>query len=220
MADINLEQARHNMIEQQIRPWEVLDQRVLDTLNELPREAFMPSAYRDLALIDTELPLGGGAYTMTPKLEARLLQALAIEPYETVLEIGTGSGYLTALLAKLSRHVHSIEIDPTLLAAAAARLTAHGISNVTLQQGDGSGGWPDAAPFDLIAVTGSVPFDDGTLRQQLRRDGRLFMIVGNAPVMEAQLTTRISRDQFHTESLFETVVAPLQGVAAPSRFIF
>ncbi len=219
MADMNLEQARHNMIEQQIRPWEVLDQHVLDLVARTPREDFVPSQYRRLAFTDMELPLGYGQSMMPPRLEARMLQTLAIQPNDTVLEIGTGSGYVTALLAQLARHVDSVEFYPELKAAAERNLGSYMFTNVTLYVGDAANGWPEHGTYDAIVMTGSVPVLTTAMQQQLNVGGRLFVIVGRAPVMEAQLITRLGPSEWSRESLFETVVAPLVNAPQPQRFM-
>ncbi len=220
MTQPDFERARHNMIEQQIRPWEVLHPAVLDALTVVPRERFVPQGWESLAFADAEIPIGEGQYMMSPKLEARLLQSLDPQPGERALEIGTGSGYLTALLARLSRHVTSIEYYETLSAAARTRLDAQGIRNVTLQVADAFGQWFAKEEFDVIAVTGSVPVLPGSFREALRLGGRLFVIVGEAPAMEARLITRIGPEAWATESLFETVVAPLVNAPQPPRFVF
>lgn len=218
MVEMNIEQARHNMVEQQIRTWEVLDQRVLDTVLQTPREDFVPAQYRNLAFSDLEIPLGHGQVMMPPKLEARLLQSLSVQPGERILEVGTGSGYLTALLARQGGHVVSVEIIPELLEAASGRLATHGIENITLECGDAVRGWPQSGPYDVIAVTGSVPTLTEELQQQLRPGGRLFVIIGEAPVMEAILITRSGEREFHHEALFETVIPPLVNAPRAEQF--
>jgi len=220
MTQIDTDKARFNMIEQQIRPWDVLDQRVLDTVARVPREDFVPPAYRNLAFADFGIPLDHGQTMMPPRLEARLLQSLDPRPFELVLEVGTGSGYLTALLASLAKHVYSVEIDSDLLQAAAGHLSEHGIHNVTLEQGDGADGWDAHAPYDVIAVTGSVPQVPDGLRQNLRVGGRLFVVVGEPPVMAARLITRVTEAAFASQDLFETELAPLMHAAPPQRFVF
>jgi len=220
MTHINFEQARYNMIEQQIRPWEVLDQRVLDLFSRVPREDFVPAQYRTMAFTDMSIPLGHGQVMMAPKIEARMLQALAIQDSDVVLEIGTGSGYVTALLANLSRHVYSVEIVPELSAAAGEKLKTHGIHNVTLEVGDAAQGYDAHAPYDVIAVTGSMPVLASKLQTNLRLGGRLFVVVGDAPVMEAKLITRVGDDEWAIEDLFETDLPPLQNAAQPQRFRF
>ncbi|HEY0634031.1 MAG TPA: protein-L-isoaspartate O-methyltransferase [Gammaproteobacteria bacterium] len=216
---MNLEQARHNMIEQQIRPWEVLDQRLLDLLARVPREEFVPERYRKLAFADIEIPLGQGEVMMQPRLEARLLQALNVHPDDRVLEVGTGSGYVTALLAHMGRQIFSVELHPALLAQAQQRLTRHGISNVTLLQGDGASGWSEGAPFDAILLTGSVPELPEAFLKTLTLGGRLVAVVGSAPIMEAILITRLGEHEWSEETLFETVTPPLHNVTVHRKFI-
>jgi protein-L-isoaspartate(D-aspartate) O-methyltransferase len=216
---MNVEQARFNMVEQQIRTWEVLDQKVLDLMAQVPREDFVPAAYRNLAFADTCIPLPHGQTMMVPRVEARMLQVLQIEPGERVLEVGTGSGFVTALLARLAAHVTSIEIHDGLRRDALVKLEDHGIDNVELQTGDASRGWDRGAPYDVIAVTGSLPVLDQRFQASLAIGGRLFVIVGQEPAMEALLITRTSESQWATESLFETVVPPLVGVEQPERFV-
>jgi len=216
---MNLEQARHNMVAQQLRTWDVLDQRVLDLMTVMPREEFVPPAYRNLAFADTNIPIAHGQVMMAPRVEARMLQSLEVGPDDSVLEVGTGSGFVTALLAKLARWVTSVEIHDELRSHAAAKIAAHGIDNVTLHTGDACRGWPEAAPYDVIAVTGSVPHLDEAFQEQLAIGGRLFVIVGRAPAMEARLVRRTGESQWVTESLFETVIPALEGVKEPERFV-
>lgn len=216
---MNLEQLRFNMIEQQIRPWEVLDPRVLELLKVVRREQFVPPASRALAFVDTEIPLGHGASMWQPKLEARAVQALALQPSDSVLEIGSGSGYLTALLARMAAHVTSVEIEPELSARAARNLATHNIGNVNLQVGDAAQHWGEAE-YDAIVLTGSTPVLPPAYKQQLKVGGRLFAIVGDAPAMRAQLILRTAADKFDTRTLFETNVAPLQNALQPERFVF
>lgn len=216
---MNIEQARFNMIEQQIRPWEVLDPRVLELLPQVPREDFVPPAQRKLAFADTEIPLGHGQVMMPPRLEARLLQVLDIQPSDTILEIGTGSGYLTALLARSGRHVYSVDICAEFTASAQQKLAAHGIGNVTLETGDAACGWNQHAPYDVIAVTGSLPLFADVFQQQLNVGGRLFLIVGQAPSMEALLITRVGPAEWTRESLFETCVPALINAPQPQAFV-
>jgi len=216
---MNLAQARHNMIEQQIRPWEVLDQRVLDAMARLPRDAFVGADYQRLAYADIMVPIGDGQVMMQPRVEARLLQALRLGDQDRVLEIGTGSGWLTALLATLAGHVYSIDTSASLLSLARENLAAHNIVNVTLEQRDGAEGWEVHAPYDAIAVTGSLPRLADALLQQLTIGGRLFAVVGEAPAMEALLVRRVGDREWSRESLFETVLPALSGVAMPDRFV-
>lgn len=217
---MNVEQARFNMVEQQIRPWEVLDPRILDLIGSMPREEFVPAQYRDLAFADIMMPLGHGQVMLEPKVEARLLQALAIEPSDAVLEIGTGSGYFAALLAKLGKHVYSVDIFPDFAENAQCALVRHGISNVTLETGDAVAGWNRHAPYDVIAITGSLPVLPEVFLHSLKPGGRLVAIVGEAPVMEAVLVTRAGEGaQWARESLFETGVPPLLNATRP-QFVF
>lgn len=215
---MDFEKARQNMIEQQIRTWEVLDQRVLELLSSVHREDFMPAAYRRVALADINIPIGHDEITMTPKVEARLLQSLMLKPADRVLEIGTGSGYLTALLAHSSQTVVSVDIYPDFIDRAGTVLERHGIRNIELLSGNGVSGWPDKAPYDAIAVTGSVPVLTSTFQSQLTIGGRLFMIVGEPPVMEALLITRVGEKEWACESLFETEIPALIGAQKNETF--
>ena len=217
---MDVEQARYNMIESQIRTWEVLDQTVLDTLFGIKREDFVPEKYRPLAFVDMEIPIGHGEVMLAPKLEARLLQELTLEKTDRVLEVGTGSGYSTALLAALAGHVYSVEIHPDLSEAAAAKLAAHGIANVTLEAADAALGWTRHAPYDAILLTGSVPLLPAPLRGQLAPGGRLLAVVGDPPVMTARLTTCVTEGVYNEIGLFETCIAPLRNVPQPERFVF
>ncbi len=216
---MDFEQARFNMVEQQIRTWEVLDPKVLDLLFAVRREDFVPPAYRSLAFADLELPLPGGERMWSPKVEARVLQALALTGRESVLEIGTGSGYFTALLASRALEVTSVEIDPALAAAARTRLARHGFANARVEEGDGAHGWGDEA-WDAIVLTGSTPLLPGRFVEQLKPGGRVFAIVGDLPVMKARLVQWTGPDALTTTDVFETVVAPLRNAATPSRFRF
>lgn len=216
----NMEQARFNMIEQQIRPWNVLDQDVLDLLSEVRREEFVPAAHQALAFADLEIPLGEGAVMLAPKMEAKLLQELAVQPKDKVLEIGTGSGYMAALLAAKADQVTSVEISPAIAKTAKANLAKAGISNVSVEVGDGVHGWAAGAPYDVIVVSGSLPVVPEELLQQLKVGGRMAVFVGETPVMEAQIVTRTGETTFASLNLFETVVAPLQNAPAKERFRF
>ncbi len=220
MSEINFEVARFNMVQQQIRPWDVLDERVLDLVGRMPREDFVPPAFRKLAFADMNIPLGRGEVMMAPKVEARLLQELEISPQDKILEVGTGSGYLTALLAALGGHVHSIEIVPEFSAQAAATLAARRVNNTTLEVGDAARGWERHQPYDVIAITGSVPMLSDNFRNSLKVGGRLFAIVGQSPVMEAKLIRRVDQAGFSESSLFETLLPPLRNAPAPSKFVF
>ena len=215
---MDFETARFNMVEQQVRPWEVLDQAVLDRLAAVPREQFVPEDYRRLAYADTRIPLGDGDVMMPPREEGRLLQALALTARDHVLEVGTGSGYLAALAAGLSRRVTTVEISPERKARAEKSLTE--FDNVEVIEGDAVRGWAAAAPYDAIAVTGSLPELDDAFLRQLKPGGRLFVVVGEPPAMEARLVTRTGAQDWATESLFETVLPPLAGARRPNRFEF
>ncbi len=217
---MNIEQARFNMVEQQIRPWDVLDQQVLDLLHKIHREDFVPPAHAALAFVDMEIPLGGGEAMWMPKLEARVLQELDIRPMDRVLEIGTGSGYLTALMAQLAAEVVSVDIVPAFTAAASKKLHAHGITNVQLHTADAARGWVDGAGFDVIVLTGSTPLLADSFRQSLRTGGRLFAIIGETATMYAQLITCTAPGAYRSVTLFETSVKALVNAPHPARFVF
>ena len=217
---MNIEQARFNMIEQQIRPWEVLDPQVLDLLFVVKREDFVPAAYRNLAFADMEIPVGSGQVMLAPRVEARLLQELGIKKTDKVLEIGTGSGYMAALLAARAEHVITIESRPELAAFARENLERAGVTNVTVEVGDGANGWTQRAPYDAIVVSGSLPVLPAALLKQLRVGGRLAVIVGEAPVMEAQLITCSTEGVYNTVNLFETVVPAIDGGETKPGFTF
>ena len=219
-AAMNVEQARFNMIEQQIRTWEVLDPDVLDLLFQVKREDFVPPAQRELAFADLEVPLGHGESMMQPKIEARILQELAVQAHEDVYEVGTGSGYLAALLARRARHVTSAEIHPDLQAAASARLRAAGIANVTLLQGDSARGPLSESAFDVIVLTGSTPVLPQAFLDRLKPGGRLFAVVGDLPVMKAVVVRQPVAGAFQHTELFETLLKPLVNAAQPPRFRF
>ena len=211
--------ARQQMVDQQIRTWEVLDPRVLDVLSEVPREAFVPPAYRELAFADTPIPIGFGQSMLAPLLQGRILQCLAVGGADTVLEVGTGTGYLAAALGLLASSVHSVDIRAEFTAAAAANLRTVPEARVKLETRDAF----DAAPlgeYDVIAVTGSLPVYDTRFEQALRVGGRLFAVVGVAPVMDAILVRRVDRTEWIRESLFETVIDPLVNAVAPQGFVF
>jgi protein-L-isoaspartate(D-aspartate) O-methyltransferase len=214
------EQARFNMIEQQIRPAEVLDTDLLAVISKTPRENFVVEQYRELAFSDINVPLNDEQIMMKPIMEGRLLQALNIQATDNILEIGTGSGYLTALLATLGQQVTSIEIDPELLANAQKNLDAQGVNNATLIQGDAAQGWDKNGSFDVIAVTGSFPLLPDSFQQQLNVGGRLIAIVGQTPVMQMTLITRISAEQWDSVSLYETDFPALNNAEQPPAFIF
>jgi protein-L-isoaspartate(D-aspartate) O-methyltransferase len=215
---VDVQQARFNMVEQQVRTWEVLDQRVLSLIESAPRHLFVPPAYQSLAYADYAIPLEHGECLMPPRLEARALQALQLDEQDRVLEIGTGSGAFTYLLAALSGHVFSVELHEDLHAGAARRLRETDVVNVSLECADGAAGRAGSAPYDAIVLTGSVPVLPAAFTEQLSIGGRLFAIVGEAPTMQAQLIVRTAADQLATENLFETVFPPLRGIYRPQHF--
>jgi len=221
---MNLEQARTNMVEQQIRTWEVLDQDVLDLLYTVPREDFVPPACRNLAFTDMEIPVGAGQKMWSPKMEARVLQEMAPRRSDRVLEVGTGSGYLTALFAHRAAQVCSIEIDPALAAFGKANIERHGLDNVTLHVGDGACGraadFPVQGPFDVILLTGSVPLMPRGILESLAPGGRVFAVLGEPPVMTAKIFHCSAPGEYRAVELFETVIAPLANCERPSRFRF
>ena len=217
---MNIEQARFNMVEQQIRPWEVLDQQVLDLLYVVRREDFVPQAYQALAFSDLEIPIGEGETMMQPKVEARILQEAAPGGTDKVLEVGTGSGYMAALLAHRARHVHSVEISPALKRFGEANLRRAEIVNVTVEPGDAARGWSKHAPYDVIVLTGSTPVLPDAFLAQLAPGGRLFAVVGEPPVMSARLVTAVAGGSFNAVDLFETQLAPLKNALEREKFVF
>jgi protein-L-isoaspartate(D-aspartate) O-methyltransferase len=223
---MNLEQARTNMVEQQIRTWEVLDQDVLDLLYAVPREEFVPPQHRALAFSDLQIPLAAagdatpGQRMWEPKLEARVLQELGVHKTDRALEVGTGSGYLTALLAHRAAQVVSVEIHPALAEFGRRNLERHGADNVVLETGDAARGWGKHAPYQVIVLTGSTPLLPRAFLEQLDVGGRLFAVVGEPPVMSARLVTCTAPGAYNTTTLFETVLAPLVNCERPPRFRF
>jgi protein-L-isoaspartate(D-aspartate) O-methyltransferase len=217
---MDFDKARSNMVEQQIRPWDVLDETVLDLLYRVKREDYVPAVYRSLAFTDMEIPIGHGQTMLSPKLEAKMLQELRLKSRDKVLEVGTGSGYMTALLASLARHVYSVEIVPDLKSEAEAKLNAHGFDNVTLEAGDAAHGWLQHAPYDVIVLTGSTPVLAEGFANSLNAGGRLLAIVGEAPVMKARLVRCLQPGVYETQDLFETCIAPLANAPQPERFVF
>lgn len=219
MNQTDLERARFNMIQQQIRPWYPISDRVLDTMQSTPREDFVPPAYRNVAFTDTEIPLGDGCCMASPKIEARMLDALDIKPGDNILEIGTGSGYVTTCLARLGGYVTSIDTDPAVTAAAKERLTNQGINNVSLLEGD-----LESLPggtFDVILLTaGSLPQRSAGLEQTLTQGGRLFAVIGSQHLMEACLITRLDEQNWRCDSLFETEMTPLVKPRSATTFQF
>ena len=216
---MNTDFARQQMIDQQVRAWSVLDVNVLAALKAVPREQFVPEVFKMLAFADTEIPLGHGQRMMTPTIEGRLLQALLLAPGDKVLEIGTGSGFLTAVLANLSAEVTSIDIYDDFLVTAKGRLEDCGIDNVELINMDGTKSLPDGT-FDAIAVTGSMQVLDQRLRKALNPGGQLFVVLGDAPAMTATRITRIDAKEWQSDTLFETDLPPLVNGALPPQFSF
>jgi protein-L-isoaspartate(D-aspartate) O-methyltransferase len=217
---MNWEEARYNMVESQIRPWEVLDPAVLELPFQVHREDYVPQAYRTLAFADMPIPLGHGEFMLTPKVEARMLQSVGLRAADKVLEIGTGSGYMTAMLAKLAAHVYSVEIVPELSQQAAQKFARHGIINVTLEVGDGARGLERHAPYDAIIVTGSLPILPESFQKSLNPGGRLLVVVGDPPIMAARLVTCVFPGVYHAVDLFETYIPALKNAAQPERFVF
>ncbi|BDT71509.1 protein-L-isoaspartate O-methyltransferase [Comamonadaceae bacterium OS-4] len=213
-------QARFNMIEQQIRPWNVLDLQVLELLGTIHREDFVPEAHRALAFADTEIPLPAGQCMLAPRLEARMLQDLMVQPHETVLEVGAGSGFMAALLAHRARQVLTLEIVPELAAMARSNLTKAGLGNVTVREADGSKLGASEGKFDVIVLSGSVGQVPQDLLQHLTIGGRLGVIVGDDPVMNCTIVTRTSETDFRSVATWETVVQRLQGFPELARFQF
>ena len=223
-ATMDIEQARLNMIQQQIRPWEVLDPTVLELLSVVKRERFVPAAHKDLAFADVEIPLGtqgvAGQSMLAPKIEARMLQELSIKAKDKVLEIGAGSGYMAALLAARAEFVYTVDIDPELVELARKNLKEAGVANVSVDLGDAAQGWSLYAPYDVIVVSASMPVLPESLLKQLKIGGRLIAVVGKAPAMQVQLVVRSDEEAFTTVSVFETVVAPLVNATQRKKFVF
>ncbi|MFK5912920.1 MAG: protein-L-isoaspartate O-methyltransferase [Woeseiaceae bacterium] len=219
MTILNFEEARHNMIVQQIQPWNVRDDKVLDLLQRLPREDFVPAQYKEHAFTDIKIPLANGQEMMEPKLEAYMIQALKIQDKDKVLEIGTGTGYVTALLASQSRHVVSVDIDADMQKSAEETLKAHQITNVSYEVGDASSGWDKHKPYDVIAITGSLPILPESFQRNLNIGGRLFAVIGDSPAMEVVLITRVSDNEWQHKILLETDIKALTNAAEPERFV-
>jgi len=217
---MDMEQARFNMIEQQIRPWEVLDPEVLAVLDAVKREHFVPEAHQMLAFADIEMPIGNGQTMLQPKIEARILQELGVKNTDIVLEVGTGSGHMAALLATKAEYVYSVEIDPLLAETAKRNLQQAGVANVSVDTGDASEGWSAHGPYDVIVISGSLSELPEAFLQQLKIGGRLTAFIGEAPAMQARLTTHSDENAFNTINLFETVVAPLRTAKPRQRFVF
>ena len=220
MTPMNIEQARFNMIEQQIRPWNVLNLSVLELLAVVKREDFVPDEHRALAFVDTEVPLPHGQCMLAPKVEARLLQELAVHKHERVLEIGAGSGHMAALLAHKAQQVTTLEIEPDLARLAAANLQRAGVMNASVVQADGAADLAGDGPFDVIVLSGSVAEVPQGLLSQLKVGGRLAAIIGAEPVMRAVLITRTGEQGLERRVLFDTVAPRLRGFKEPTRFQF
>lgn len=217
---MNIEQARFNMIEQQIRPWNVLDTEILDLLHVVKREQFVPAAYQNLAFADIDIPLPGGESMFAPKIEARFMEELKIRKHESVLEVGTGSGYMAALLAHRAAKVVTVEINPETAELAKQNLARAGVSNATVELGSGAQGWDKGAPYDVIVVSGALEVLPEALLKQVKVGGRIAAIVGQAPVMEASIITRTGESAWSTVKVFETNVKYLEGAPVPSHFEF
>ena len=220
MTALNVELARLNMVESQVRTWDVTDARVLELVARSPREDYVPTRWRNLAFVDMAIPLDRSQVMMHPKLEARLLQALEINPQDKILEVGTGSGYMTALLAALGNHVYSVEIFPEFSTEAGHKLATHGVQNVTLEVGDAAAGWNGSAPYDVILITGSLPILPENFAQSLVPNGRMIAIVGSAPAMDVRLIRRLDNGGLRETSLLETDIPALINARAPSTFSF
>jgi protein-L-isoaspartate(D-aspartate) O-methyltransferase len=217
---MNIEQARFNMIEQQIRPWNVLDTEILDLLHVVKREQFVPAAYQNLAFADVEIPLPGGEAMFAPKIEARVLQEINLKKHETVLEIGTGSGYMAALLAHKGAKVTTVEINPEVKELADKNLAKAAVSNVTVELGNGAQGWDKGAPYDVIVISGALEVLPEAILQQVKVGGRIACITGQPPVMEFNIITRTGETAYNTVKVFETNVKYLSGAPATSHFQF
>lgn len=217
---IDFDAAREYMVERQVRTWDVLDPAVLDAMRALPRDRFVPAPFRNLAYADTQIPLGHGETMMQPKVEGRALQALDLHATDRILEIGTGSGWLTALLARLGGEVHSVDIREEFTAGARAALAALNVANVRLETRNAATLDGFAEDYDCVIVTGSMPVLHDSFRQRLKTGGRLFAIVGNPPIMEAQLHVRTAADSWSVESLFDTAIPALVNAWNPKRFSF
>jgi len=215
----NVDTARRQMIDQQVRAWDVLDDRVLDALYAVPREHFVPDAYRGVAFADTSIPLDHGQVMLPPKIDGRILQALALERGDEVLEIGTGSGFLAACLARLAGHVRTLDIFADLTSGARRALDGLSVTNVTVETADATI-LDESGLYDAVAVTASLPVYDRRFERALRPGGRLFVVVGSAPVMQARLVTRVGHDQWASEALFETVIPPMVNASGPASFRF
>jgi protein-L-isoaspartate(D-aspartate) O-methyltransferase len=217
---MNFERARFNMVEQQIRPWEVLDMEVLDVLMQVHREEFVPPAHRGISLSEANIPLPCGQVMFTPVIEGKVLQAVQVGKNDQVLEIGAGSGYMAALLAARAAWVRTVEIEPELVKLASANLARAGVTNVIVEEGDGAQGWPKNAPYDVIVVSAGLPMVPQAMLDQLKPGGRLFAFVGEAPVMKARLATKVGEGQFQTTDIFESLVPVLKNATRHESFSF
>lgn len=206
-------QARYNMIEQQVRPWDVLDRKLLDVLETLRREDFVPEDYRNLAFADIEIPIGHDQVMLDPKTEARLVQELDLTSRDNVLEIGTGSGFMTAIIASLARHVDSVEIFPELSISASKKLKSY--DNISLEVGDAANGWGEEKKWDAILLTGSVPALPEAFSDMLNPGGRLIAVIGSEPIMTATLVRNIGDGSWSEKELFDTSIPPLLNVETP-----
>lgn len=220
MAELDFETARYNMVVSQIRTGDVLDERVLELVRRAPRHEFVPAQHRHYAFADMQIPLEHGEVMMAPLVEARLLQELSIKASDKILEIGTGSGYMTWLLSQLGKKVHSVEIMPEFTQRASEKLAAHGARNVELEIGDGARGWDRHAPYDVVVLTGSTPLLPEEFKKNLAHGGRLVAVVGRSPAMQARLIRRVDENSFENLNLFETDLPPLKNALAPSKFVF
>lgn len=224
MSSMDFNQARFNMVEQQVRPWDVLDPRVLNVIGNIPREQFVPEVSRNLAYADLRLPIGEfqgrTSHMLNPVIEGRMLQSLQITDDDTILQIGTGTGYITACLATLGRHVDSVDINPEMTALAEQNLARFEITNVNLGTGDGSRKWEQKQFYDCIAIMGSMPEVPEFYKKALKENGRMFVVVGEAPVMKALLVRRIGKDEWTQDELFETSIDPLINAEKPEEFKF
>ena len=218
----DVEQARENMILNQFRPWSVLDNRLLDILRAIPRENFMPEAYRDLAFVDMPIPISDDQALFPPKMEARLIQALDVQPSDRILELGTGTGYTAAVLASLGKKVISVGVNPDVAESARKNVALADIDNIdlTFEVGDVADGWPNHRPYDVIFVTGSLPVYSDIFEKELCVGGRLLVIVGVSPAMDVMLITRVTESEWTRESLMETDVPPLADAQQPEKFVF
>lgn len=217
---MDYEKARFNMVAQQIRTWDVLDQTVLDALSVVRREEFVPGAYRDLAFAEVEIPLGEGANMLAPMIEARMLQAARVKKTDHVLDVGTGSGYSAALLGAMADKVVSVELSPVLAERARANLARAGVQNVTVEVGDAARGWAQRGPYDVIFVGGALPQLPDDFQEQLKPGGRLVVVVGKRPAMTLKCVTCQTHGVYQTENVIETLVAPLANAATPKEFVF